>query len=268
MACPVSSRGTGAAASTVKVTYQRPSGSRETITIAGSSVATSTSGQDQTNRSGVAHLGQPQLAAAHGERAAGVVRALPGAAGLEPRVPGTPGEERAERLVLVPQRLLQRHRGHLVQERQIRVLLHRGQRPVGLRVRRGLALQVPAGLAGGQGAVPHDPDAAERAVQHRLLRLVGVGPAPVCRSHRYRVARVIEKLREPRRTGGCLFRPRCAGRRIPPGLKAGASSGRFVIWPRRLADAAPGAAVVCWSVGMLLVFAPLAVRQFRRKIFG
>ena len=46
-------RGTGAAASTVKVTYQRPSGSRETITIAGSSAVTSTSGQDQTNRSGV-----------------------------------------------------------------------------------------------------------------------------------------------------------------------------------------------------------------------
>ena len=51
MACPVSSRGTGAAASTVKVTYQRPSGSRETITIAGSSVPTSTSGQDHTYRS-------------------------------------------------------------------------------------------------------------------------------------------------------------------------------------------------------------------------
>ena len=36
--------------------YQRPSGSRETITIAGSSAATSTSGQDQTYRSGVAVL--------------------------------------------------------------------------------------------------------------------------------------------------------------------------------------------------------------------
>jgi len=26
--------------------------------------------------------------------------------------------------------------------------------------------------------------------------------------------------------------------------------------------------VVCWSVAMLLVFAPLAVRQFRRKVLG
>jgi hypothetical protein len=40
----------------VKVTYQRPSGSRETITIAGFSAVTSASGQDQTYRSGVAIL--------------------------------------------------------------------------------------------------------------------------------------------------------------------------------------------------------------------
>jgi ABC transporter DrrB family efflux protein len=30
----------------------------------------------------------------------------------------------------------------------------------------------------------------------------------------------------------------------------------------------PELAVVCWSVAMLLVFAPLAVRQFRRKVLG
>ena len=36
----------------MKVTYQRPSGSRETITIAGSSAVRSASGHDQTNRSG------------------------------------------------------------------------------------------------------------------------------------------------------------------------------------------------------------------------
>ena len=30
----------------------------------------------------------------------------------------------------------------------------------------------------------------------------------------------------------------------------------------------PELAVVCWSVVMLLVFAPLAVRQFRRKVLG
>ena len=30
----------------------------------------------------------------------------------------------------------------------------------------------------------------------------------------------------------------------------------------------PELAVICWSVAMLLVFAPLAVRQFRRKVLG
>jgi hypothetical protein len=70
--------------------------------------------------------------------------------------------------------------------------------------------------AGGQGAVPYHPDAAEGAVQHGLLRRVGVGPAPVRGSHLSRIARVIEKLREPRRTSDCLFLPCCAGRRIPP----------------------------------------------------
>ena len=35
----------------VKVTYQRPSGSRDTITIAGFRLVTFTSGHDHTNRS-------------------------------------------------------------------------------------------------------------------------------------------------------------------------------------------------------------------------
>jgi hypothetical protein len=51
------------------------------------------------------------------------MRRLAGVPGLKPRVAGALGEERAERLVLVAQRLLQRHRGHLGQKRQIRVLL-------------------------------------------------------------------------------------------------------------------------------------------------
>ena len=42
--------------SMAKVTYQRPSGSRDTTTIVGSSAARSTSGQDQVNRSGPAVL--------------------------------------------------------------------------------------------------------------------------------------------------------------------------------------------------------------------
>ena len=40
----------------VKVTYQRPSGSRDTTTIAGFRMVTSTSGHDHTNRSGAAVL--------------------------------------------------------------------------------------------------------------------------------------------------------------------------------------------------------------------
>ena len=56
-----------------------------------------------------AGLGQPQHPAAHRERGPGVVRGLPAAAGLEPRVAGASGEERGECPVLVAQRLLQRH---------------------------------------------------------------------------------------------------------------------------------------------------------------
>jgi hypothetical protein len=163
------------------------------------------------------HLGQPQLASAHGERAPGVVRGLPGPAGLEPRVPGAPGEERLECSVLMPQRLLQRHRGHLGQERQLRILLHGGQRPIGLRIRHAFAFQVPQAMAGVQGAVPHDPDTAERTAQHRLLCRIRVRPAPVSRPHPYMIARVIEKHREPRRTGDHLFVPRFAGNWVSPG---------------------------------------------------
>jgi hypothetical protein len=42
-------------------------------------------------------------------------------------------------------------------------------------------------VASGQGAVPHDADAPERARVHLPLRLVGVGPAPVSRPHLYRI---------------------------------------------------------------------------------
>jgi len=77
------------------------------------------------------------------------------------------------------------------------------------------------------GAVPHDPDAAERTGQHGLLRLVGVGPAPVCRSHPHRIARLIEKLREPRRTADYPLSTAAQGTGFLPDLKAPDSSGRF-----------------------------------------
>ena len=100
---------------------------------------------------------------------------------------------------LVPQRLLERHAGDLVQECQVRVLLHLGRRPVGLRIGRALALKMPAGGPGGQRPVPHDPDTPERAVEHLLLRLVGVCPASVRHSHIYRIAHVIENTWAARR---------------------------------------------------------------------
>lgn len=50
---PVLAAGSGSSVSTAKVTYQRPSGSRETTTIVGLIVAGSMSGQDHTNSSGV-----------------------------------------------------------------------------------------------------------------------------------------------------------------------------------------------------------------------
>ena len=54
-ALPVSGSGSGSgsAVSTQKVTYQRPSVSRETMTIVGFNAVTSTSPQDHTNSSGV-----------------------------------------------------------------------------------------------------------------------------------------------------------------------------------------------------------------------
>ena len=55
-----------------------------------------------------------------------------------------------------------------------------------------------------------------------------------------------------------------AGRRVPAAVRQ-PEPGRL---GALLADAAPELAVVCWSVAIILVFAPLAVRQFRRKVLG
>jgi hypothetical protein len=72
--------------------------------------------------------------------------------------------------------------------------------------------------APGQGPVPHDADAAEGAVQHLLLRLVGIGPAPVRHPHNQKAYSLkwdqVSMTRERRE------------RRFLPGLKlkAGAST--------------------------------------------
>ena len=172
-------------------------------------------GPGEPQRAG--RLGQPQLPAAHREGAAGVVGALAAAAGLEPGVTGSSGDERGERFVLVAEHLLQRHTGDLAEEGQGRVLLHEGQRGIGLGVGGARPLGLPAGLPGGQGPVPHHPDAAEGAVQHLLLHLVGVRPAPVGCPHRYSIEHMVVRVREARRACCPLvLLPRVAGHRIPP----------------------------------------------------
>src|SRR5947208_1160718 len=71
--------------------------------------------------------------------------------------------------------------GHLVQPAEVFAGLHGGQVGVGLgEVGPGLLTVVP-GVPPGQGAVPDDADAAERAVQYAHLFGVRVGPALVRR---------------------------------------------------------------------------------------
>src|SRR5207244_12955152 len=124
-----------------------------------------------------------QAAVAVPEPGAGVVGGLAAVAGLVPRVAGAPGEEVAERDLLVPDRLLERDAGDLVQPVQAFAGLHGRQVGVGLgEVRPGLLAVVPA-VPPRQGAVPHDADAAERAVKHAHLFEVRVGPALVSRPH-------------------------------------------------------------------------------------
>ena len=150
------------------------------------------------------------------------MRGLAAAAGLEPRVAGSFPEERGERFVLVAEHLLQRYRGDLAEEGQARVLLHEGQRGVGLGVGGARAAGLPPGVAGGQGLVPDHADAAEGAVQYLLLHLVGVCPAPVGRSHPYSIEQVVVRVREARRAccrWFCCLASRGTG--FLPGLKAG-----------------------------------------------
>jgi len=55
-----------------------------------------------------------------------------------------------------------------------------------------------------------------------------------------------------------------AGHRVPGAVRQPEPAAAVDAWPMQH----PELAVVCWSVAMLLVFAPLAVRQFRRKVLG
>ena len=139
-------------------------------------------------------LGQPQPPMLPAKRAAGVAGRLPAATRRASWVAGTPGVKRVDGAMLVPQRLLQRHRGHLIQEAQLGQTFHSGQRRVRLPVGGAFALGRPAGVAGGQSAVPHNPDAPERSGQHDLLLGVRVGPAFVRHSHPATVHRVCDMV--------------------------------------------------------------------------
>ena len=152
-------------------------------------------------RDGLANLRQPQHSAAHGERTAGVGGGLAPPIGLEPRVPGAAGEERLECGVLVAERLLERDRRHLIQERPLGLALHRGQRPVGFRVASALAFAGRPLVPHCEGAVPHHPDAPKRAGKYRLLSRVRVRPTPVGRPHAYRRTLMAVKLWKARHTG-------------------------------------------------------------------
>jgi hypothetical protein len=149
-------------------------------------------------------LSEAQHTAAHSERRPGVLRRLAALAGLKPRIAGSSGEERGERPLLVAQGLLQRDRRHLVQPGPRRVVLHRRQRRRRLAIRRARALRGVPFPPCREDGVPDHADAAEGAVQHRLLRRVGIGPASVRRPHAGSLPGGADKTL-----------PCCAGHRIP-----------------------------------------------------
>jgi ferredoxin len=60
-----------------------------------------------------------------------------------------------------------------------------GQRGIGCSVGQARALGLMQTAPLGEGAVPHRPNAAEGAVQHRLLSLIWIRPTPARRSHAY-----------------------------------------------------------------------------------
>ncbi|SMC58971.1 hypothetical protein SAMN05660733_00624 [Lentzea albidocapillata] len=128
-------------------------------------------------------LGQYQRPVTQPERRSRVVRALTTRAGLEPGVARASSEEVPKGGVLVSQCLLQRHRGHLRQERELLGALPRGQCCIGFPVRRVHPIGAVAITAVAQRLVPHQTDTSEGAGQHRSLVQRRVGPAPVRHTH-------------------------------------------------------------------------------------
>ena len=105
--------------------------------------------------------------------------------------------------MLVPQCLLQRHRGDLGQERQARIFLHGGKFPVGLRRRKGpCSSECDAGRAW-RPVSGSTPRGRSRTCAQRTLppRLVGVCPAPIRHPHSYSIEHMVVRGWEARRGG-------------------------------------------------------------------
>jgi hypothetical protein len=120
-------------------------------------------------------LGKSELSVSSPERRAGVLRSGPRSlARLEARIPGPLLPKVRERLLQVPQALLQRYRRNLIQEPEFAGLLPLSQKRRGLSVTDPACVLIPSSRTGFQGAVVDQPHAAERAGQMHSLLVSGV----------------------------------------------------------------------------------------------
>jgi len=132
------------------------------------------------NRQRSVHFGQPKLPVAPAERRSGVLRRrLPTLPGLEPWVLRASAPEVGECALQVPQALLQRHRRHVVEERQIISALPLRQQRRRLAIGHAAPLGVPGTCPDRQGLVVHQPDAAKGLQQLPFLRSSWREPIPV-----------------------------------------------------------------------------------------
>jgi len=96
---------------------------------------------------------------------------------LEVRVFGPLGAEVGERRLEVPEALLKRHAGQLVEELQFSLLLPAGEHGPGLEVGDAVALRRPVRTASFQRLAADQAQAAQRPTQQGLLRGRRVEPA-------------------------------------------------------------------------------------------
>lgn len=138
-----------------------------------------------TDRQRLRALGQKQLPIAPAEsRAAELCRAAI-ALLLEGRVFRLLGEEVGERRLEMPQRLLQRDTGDLIEELKIVLLLPDGEHGTGLGVGDRLVLRCPGCAASIQRSVVNQTHAAQRPAQERLLLGRWVKAVAECSLHSY-----------------------------------------------------------------------------------